>query len=93
MSEFLYPLLIVIASVGIAVFYYTVFSGIKKDLLACKNCLKKSESFTKSVIDLLVLTKKDAVLLADKIQETIDSSLEINGRTYTISPIRANLSY
>lgn len=87
MSEFLYPLLIVIASVGIAVFYYTVFSGIKKDLLACKNCLKKSESFTKSVIDLLVLTKKDAVLLADKIQETIDSSLEINGRTYTISPL------
>ena len=87
MSEFLYPLLIVIASVGIGVFYYTVFSGIKKDLLACKNCLKKSESFTKSVIDLLVLTKKDAVLLADKIQETIDSSLEINGRTYTISPL------
>ena len=87
MSEFLYPLLIVIASVGIAVFYYTVFSGIKKDLLACKNCLKKSEPFTKSVIDLLVLTKKDAVLLADKIQETIDSSLEINGRTYTISPL------
>ncbi len=87
MSEFLYPLLIVIASVGIAVFYYTVFSGIKKDLLTCKNCLKKSESFTKSVIDLLVLTKKDAVLLADKIQETIDSSLEINGRTYTISPL------
>ena len=87
MSEFLYPLLIVIASVGIAVFYYTVFSGIKKDLLACKNCLKKSESFTKSVIDLLVLTKKDAVLLADKIQETIDSSLEINGRTYTIIPL------
>lgn len=87
MSEFLYPLLIVIASVGIAVFYYTVFSGIKKDLLACKNCLKKSEPFTKSVIDLLVLTKTDAVLLADKIQETIDSSLEINGRTYTISPL------
>ena len=87
MSEFLYPLLIVIFSTAIAVFYYTVFSGIKKDLLACKNCLKKSESFTNSVIYLLILTKKDAVPLADKIQETIDSSLEINGKTYTMNPL------